>query len=129
MADNHNDKSHPLERRHFSRVDFKHRITLQDQDGFEFEGAFNDVSLRGMLFWCEEWPALGRTLMGTLNLGNVVLRISGKVVSVDRKRGAAIQFFEMDVESFSHLRRLVSLNLGNAELIDKEFFSSLQGKP
>lgn len=112
------------DRRHFSRVSFRHELTMVDESGRRYAGAFNDVSLKGMLFWCENTPPEKSRLEGVLPLGDEELRMKGVVVRVfDQK--AAIRFVEMDVESFSHLRRLVTLNMGDAEQIDKEFFDSL----
>ena len=112
-------------RRHFSRISFNHKITLQSRSGRSYPGAFNDVSLKGMLFWSEPLPQKNEQVSGTLLLGDLELRVQGIVVHSDSNRGAAIYFQDMDVESFSHLRRLISLNMGDSETIDREFFSSL----
>jgi hypothetical protein len=112
------------DRRHFSRVAFRHEITLTGTDGTVYRGAFNDVSLRGMLFWSEVLPPVKTVVDGVMPLGDETLQIRGEVMRVT-SQGAAVRFIEMDVESFSHLRRLVTLNLGDAERIDQEFFTSL----
>ena len=112
-------------RRHFSRVNFNHQLTLKNSAGHTYPGAFNDVSLNGMLFWSDPLPPKDEQLSGSLPLGDMELHIQGVVVHSDPDRGSAIQFQNMDVESFSHLRRLISLNLGDSETIDKEFFSAL----
>ena len=114
------------ERRHFSRVDFKHAITLHvDGDETPYPGGFDDVSLKGMLFYGEALPPEGTMISGLMDLGGVPLLLKGKVLRASEERGAAIVFQEMDVESFTHLRRLVSLNAGDAELIDRELFDSI----
>ncbi len=46
----------PANRRLFSRVDCKHAVTLTGSDGQRYEGYFNNVSLRGMLFVCQDPP-------------------------------------------------------------------------
>lgn len=125
MADSHKDKPSGSERRHFSRVQFRHALTLRNTAGQEFHGAFNDISLKGMLFWCDALPRGEEEVTGTLPLGDDELNIHGKVLWSAPDRGAAIQFLDMDVESFSHLRRLVSLNSGDSERIDQELFESL----
>ncbi|NGZ27973.1 MAG: PilZ domain-containing protein [Magnetococcales bacterium] len=113
------------DRRQFSRVDFRHELIMRDSKGREFKGAFNDISLRGMLFHSDPLPDEGETLSGLLPLGEDAMTISGVVLRASPERGAAVRFENMDVESFSHLRRLVSLNMGDAERIDSEFFHSL----
>ncbi|HIJ85183.1 MAG TPA: PilZ domain-containing protein, partial [Magnetococcales bacterium] len=102
------------ERRNFSRVDFHHEIILTNQDGQVFRGAFSDVSLRGMLFQSNVLPRMKDNIQGNLRLGDIDLVIQGIVVHSSEGRGAAIQFQDLDLESFSHLRRLVSLNLGDS---------------
>lgn len=112
-------------RRRFSRVDFHHELVLKNNKGVDFQGAFSDVSLKGMFFQGDALPAKGDTVFGVLQLGDVSMQVQGVVVHSEKDHGAAILFQDMDVESFSHLRRLVSLNLGDSETIDREFFSSL----
>ncbi|MBF0425909.1 MAG: PilZ domain-containing protein [Magnetococcales bacterium] len=113
------------ERRHFSRVHFQHEITLVGTDGKEYPGAFNDISLKGMLFWSEVLPSPSEVVQGVLPLGEEEMRMRGVVLWSDAQRGAAIRFEEMDVESFSHLRRLVALNADDAAKVDQELFASL----
>ncbi|MBF0137147.1 MAG: PilZ domain-containing protein [Magnetococcus sp. DMHC-1] len=113
------------ERRHFSRVHFQHELVLHSSSGKVYQGAFNDISLKGMLFWCEELPAPDEIVQGVLPLGEDDMHIRGKVLWSSLERGAAIQFEEMDLESFSHLRRLVILNMGDADKVDQELFSSV----
>lgn len=117
--------SHHHDRRRFSRVDFHHAIDLRNAQGTLYHGAFNDISLRGMLFWSDPLPAAGEELHGALPLGEEKMILAGTVVRSDPGSGAAIRFHDLDVESFSHLRRLVSLNMGDADRIDREFFSTL----
>ncbi|MBF0381191.1 MAG: PilZ domain-containing protein [Magnetococcales bacterium] len=112
-------------RRLFSRVQYRHKITLTSEDNQSYPGSFNDISLKGMLFHGEVLPTKGTVLSGNLIIGDVELTIQGEVTNVIKERGAAIKFLEMDVESFTHLRQLVALNMGDAEVIDDEFFSSL----
>ncbi|MBF0284919.1 MAG: PilZ domain-containing protein [Magnetococcales bacterium] len=113
------------DRRHYSRVNFQHELTLRDEHGKLYPGAFTDVSLRGMFFWSEELPPKGAKVRGSMPLGDGEMVVQGEVLRIIPDQGAAIRFVDMDVESFGHLRRLVSLNMGDSERIDQEFFSSL----
>lgn len=113
------------DRRGFSRVHFRRELVLVANDGTNYPGEFSDISLKGMLFWSERLPLKGAFVSGSLPLGSDTLTLGGVVIASDPERGAAIRFQEMDVESFSHLRRLVSLNMGDSDTIDDEFFSSL----
>lgn len=114
------------ERRRFSRVVFAHDLILRTSKGVTYSGSFNDVSLKGMLFWCEgQLPEEDDEVEGIMPLGEDQIVLRGRVVRSFPTKGAAIRFVDMDLESFSHLRRLVSLNMGDAELIDQEFFDSI----
>ncbi|MBF0195303.1 MAG: PilZ domain-containing protein [Magnetococcales bacterium] len=125
MSENESSKDDPSNRRYFSRVDFSHNITLQTESNENISGAFSDISLKGMLFLAEKLPKKGEKVSGTLELGDVNLNIKGEVIASSRQRGAAILFQDLDFDSFAHLRQLLSLNLGDPDKIDKEFFTSL----
>ncbi len=125
MSDGKEQSGFMQNRRHFSRVRFRHEITFQAKDGTRYPGAFDDISLKGMLFHSEPLPSKGTVVRGFFDIGEIRLELTGKVINVSRERGAAVRFQDLDVESFSHLRRLVALNMGDSELIDQEFFSSL----
>ncbi|MEO5364796.1 MAG: PilZ domain-containing protein [Magnetococcus sp. WYHC-3] len=113
------------DRRRFQRVEFFHAIDLKSElSGKVYAGAFNDISLKGMLFHAEELPPRGDVLTGIMTLGESQMRLHGTVVFCS-ERGAALRFDEMDVESFSHLRALVAHNSGDAASIDQEFFDAL----
>ncbi len=47
------------------------------------------------------------------------------MVLVKPGQGVAVQFENMSMDSFTHLRRLVALYKGDSTTIDREFFSSL----
>lgn len=114
------------ERRRFSRVTYFQNLILRNRvTGKVYEGGFNDISLFGMLFLSENLPVQDDEVEGEMKLGDVTLLLRGHVVRADPVKGAAIQFVNMDVESFSHLRRLVALNMGDSERIDQEFFRAL----
>jgi hypothetical protein len=119
------ESSDSQNRRHFSRVAFSHKVILQSDEGVVFSGQFSNISLKGMLFQSDSQPKKGDKLSGILDLGKVKLDITGKVVAVHPERGTAICFQKLEIETFSHLRQLVSLNLGCSETIDEEFFASL----
>ncbi|MBF0263368.1 MAG: PilZ domain-containing protein [Magnetococcales bacterium] len=114
----------PRDRRANSRVDFEDELLLRDEEGRIYRGSFGNISLRGLLFHGNDaLPALGTILSGTLILGTISLPFKGAVIHAMPGRGVAIRFQEMDIECFSHLRRLVSLNLGDSDTIDDEFLA------
>ena len=121
MNQNHSD-----ERRQFSRIDFHHEMILFNvANSSRYNGTFNDISLKGMLFHSTPLPKSGEQLEGRLLLGDIELVIRGVVLWSKEGRGTAVKFQDMDLESFSHLRRLITLNMGDSERIDQELFASL----
>jgi len=79
-----------------------------------------NVSLTGLL--CSSSPHFRKDapclIIFTLDPGTKV-NISGKILRSGPGE-AAIAFTSMDEESFSHLKKLVSYNTGNADIIEKE---------
>jgi hypothetical protein len=125
MSDQKNPDDSASNRRHFSRVDFSHKVILTTELGKTIPGAFSDISLKGMLFLGDTLPKIGDKVSGSLGLGDVSLNIKGEVIASHPERGAAVIFQDLDFDSFAHLRNLLSLNLGDPDQIDQEFFTSL----
>ncbi len=110
------------DRRRFSRVPFAINSTLSI-DGRLFDAKVIDISLRGALVSTpSKWsPHIDEELMLEMQLVNsdVVLLMKTTVV---HGHGAALglKFNQIDIDSLSHLRRLMELNVGDAALIDQE---------
>ncbi len=88
MSDEQNANADKPNRRHFSRVEFSHEVTLKSEQGVAMHGAFSDISLKGMLFQGESLPQVGDKVSGALVLGESSLNISGEVVASNKERGA-----------------------------------------
>ncbi len=79
-----------------------------------------NVSLTGLS--CTASPRFqeGTPCRVTVNLGSgVTIIVQGKIMRAT-PRGAAITFTSMDEDSFRHLKNLVALNAGNADVIERE---------
>ena len=115
----------PDDRRQFSRIAFHTPARLDSTDS-RIDVVVLDISLKGALIRLPAETAL--------NEGAVcVLRIhlddaeSGDLISMDirvahvegSKAGLLCQ--TIDIDSVTHLRRLVELNLGDPILLDREF--------
>lgn len=110
------------ERRRFSRIAF-HRPAELDALGELATGELLDVSLKGALV---EVPAAfggeeGQPCVLTVRLdaGGAVVRMEGQIA---HREGATLglRCTGIDLESIAHLRRIVELNLGDEELLDRE---------
>ena len=110
------------ERRRFSRITF-HRPAELEALGERVSCELLDVSLKGALF---EVPASARARVGQpatltirLDAGDAVIRMLGEVVHREGRQ-VGLRCKEIDIESIAHLRRLVELNLGDEELLERE---------
>jgi hypothetical protein len=105
------------------RVNFVQAAVLHT-NGEAVAARLLDISLMGALVALEapvDVTAGGECSM-TLTLGpDVVLELTGEVVRTeDGGSHLGISWGSMDVDSASHLRRLLELNLGNHELLGQD---------
>jgi hypothetical protein len=82
-----------------------------------------DISLRGALF---EAPHLPRPKVGDacsldipLDTGEARVKMVGQIAHVTGTR-VGIRCTELDLDSAAHLRRLVQLNLGDEDMLQRE---------
>jgi hypothetical protein len=113
------------ERRRFSRISF-HRPAELDTHGERVPCDLLDVSLKGALF---EVPASAGTKVGEtatltirLDAGDAIIRMSGNVAHREGDQ-VGLRCVEIDLDSIAHLRRLVELNLGDEDLLERELSS------
>ncbi len=110
------------ERRQFSRVNFDveaELITTQEHLSVQVL----DLSLKGALLRLPERcvAALGTPCLLKVTLGDKESRISmaGEVTHIEGDR-AGVLCRSIDIESITHLRRLIEINLGDANLVERE---------
>jgi hypothetical protein len=112
------------ERRRFSRIAF-HRPAELEVHGERIPCDLLDVSLKGALF---ELPATAGARVGdaatlTIRLaGDAAIRMSGNLAHREGVQ-VGLRCVEIDLDSISHLRRLVELNLGDEDLLERELSS------
>lgn len=110
------------ERRHFGRIPFGIKILLRTPEETCL-GTLLDIALKGALL---EFPAppetFGMGALGWLKIrleNEVVLEFTVKNVHVDGLQ-VGVRFTEFSLDTLSHLRRLLELNSGDAELVKNE---------
>jgi hypothetical protein len=117
------------ERRQFSRIAFHRPADLDVRDA---QGTCEvlDVSFKGALV---EVPfrfaaAVGQpcTLVIHLDAGDAVIQMEGEIVHREGAQ-AGIRCLGIDLDSMSHLRRLVELNVGDERVLHREL-SALVGR-
>ena len=114
------------ERRAFSRINFDADTTIRQQE-HSWSVVLLDISLKGLLIeepfgWNidEELP-----LKATIRLGNDDDNQIEMAVLFRHQQDKQIGFecSEIDIESISHLRRLIELNQGDPSLLERELAS------
>lgn len=115
------------ERRHFDRIPFGTTVYVR-QERSEWVGSLEDISMRGVL--------VRATLKGVntadlceliIPLGDeLILDFRGEIVHcVGDQTG--FRFVEQDPATFSHLLRLLELNTGNPDRVERELTFLLDG--
>lgn len=114
-------------RRRFTRVSFaaNAKLIIEEQT---FSTDIIDVSLKGALVETQQGQtdklSLGQDakLAFTLTSSTIELIVDVKVQRLD-KHFIGVMFESMDLESAAHLKRLVELNIGGEEMMEREIGS------
>ena len=112
------------DQRHFTRIPFDCDASIYDQDKHYWSTQLLDVSLNGVLVSRpQDWqPSMGdecRLRLKLNNNGTVIDMEQATVAHIHEDRvGFKCEF--IDIESITHLKRLVELNLGDPELVHRE---------
>lgn len=111
-----------MDNRRFSRVLFSGPVQLKNADAV-YTGQLQDLSLKGALLQLDPATALQAgqhfQLQFQLNESGVDLFMD---VTVAHLNGSCVgvRCDKIDIDSASHLRRLLELNLGDADLLSRE---------
>ncbi len=109
------------DRRRFHRINFDAATTITQGDK-RWTAELHDISLKGLLvIRPADWDADPASLFDV----RVDLGADAKVemeVELTRAQGDQLGFVcrHIDLDSISHLRRLVELNLGSEELLERD---------
>jgi c-di-GMP-binding flagellar brake protein YcgR len=113
------------ERRKFHRILFDAPTTVSCASGKTYQTTLIDISLNGALITRpENWEGCPgdeeEEIHITLNLENrTEIRMEAMLVHVEQEV-LGLQCKHIDMDSITHLRRLVELNMGDAELLERE---------
>lgn len=110
------------QRRKYSRVDFDAECSLV-LEGQVFETSLVDISMKGALVerpesW-EHSPGRKCQLLLKLDEGGVTLKMNMEEARIIEGH-LGLVCVSIDIESATHLRRLLELNFGDAELVERE---------
>lgn len=109
------------EQRHFTRIPHDARVDIRSQDR-QWQAILIDISLKGALAAAPDDCPLqsGDTCDLTIHLSeDVHIAMQGHVAHREPGR-LGVQCDHIDVDSISHLRRLLEVNTGNEEMLHRE---------
>ncbi|MFH2131096.1 MAG: PilZ domain-containing protein [bacterium] len=112
------------ERRHFIRVDFQSSISVEIR-GNLYQTELVDISLKGALIQTEKDIVVrdNETCIFELRLDSSTIAIKTDALIVYcYKNQLGLEFQHLDLESMTHLRRLIELNTGDADKVQQELF-------
>jgi len=112
------------EKRLFSRVPFDCDDTMVTAGDSTWQTQLVDICLNGaLLVRPEDWnPAIGSECKVEIRLsgGDATITMMQASVAHCHDDKVGVRSEAMDLDSISHLRRLVELNLGDPELVHRE---------
>lgn len=111
-----------VERRQFSRVIYQVPTEIS-QGQVNVSGSVQDLSLHGLLIQCNEWQQLSHDVpvhvSFTLTNSDINIQLEATIVSTINT-SMRLRIEHLDIDSISHLKRLVELNVGDDELLYRE---------
>jgi hypothetical protein len=109
------------DRRHFQRILFDAPVTLIVADN-ELQTKLVDISLNGALLETTEAFSCSPNDRVDLKIQlgeETFIDMEAEITHIETGR-LGLRCIYIDMESIGHLRRLVELNLGNADLLERE---------
>jgi len=114
------------ERRKYSRIPFEGKVLLTNESGGCWHSILQDLSLKGALIERpDDWdgdPGEHFTLEILFVDSGALIKMDACVAHTTRKR-AGFRIINIDLESVTHLKRLMELNLGDNDLLHRELLS------
>lgn len=119
----------PRERRHFQRIPLDSPVHL-NVDGTSLDCDLVDISLKGALVKAKtDWRGAKGTKVEldiVLNdMDDATIHMSGVVAHVEEGH-VGIQCHQLDLDSATLLRRVVELNLADADLLERELQAMIE---
>ena len=110
------------EQRHFRRIPFDSEVTLKS-DTQQWPCPLVDISLQGALVEIkDQWDGSSsdQLTLEILQSGNEALIHMDVSIRHKKDNCLGMEVKHIDLESISHLKRLVELNLGSSDAINRE---------
>ncbi len=111
-----------LERRKFSRVIYQVPTEIS-QGQVNVSGSVQDLSLHGLLIQCDKLQQLRTDIPVQVSFklenSDINIQLEATIVSTINT-SMRLRIEHLDIDSISHLKRLVELNVGDDELLYRE---------
>ncbi len=117
------------ERRHFSRIEFDGHCSI-NFNRQHYSAHLVDVCLSGALVHIEQEIEISQGQNASVSIELLGASKHIDILATLVKREGDLLHFKLeniDLESSSHLRRLIELNLGDASLVERELHQLAQG--
>ena len=113
------------DKRRFTRIFFSTPVLLEVA-GEQCATSLIDISLKGALVAAnsklDQYLGENCSIKFELQGSDVEIEMIGNIVHMERN-SVGIACEKIDIESVTHLRRLIELNVGNADLLDRDLDS------
>jgi hypothetical protein len=111
-----------INKRRFSRIEFDTEVRLISDRGI-WKSKLIDISLKGLLITVPQvWESdIGDHYITELFADNedTVIRMEVSITHIGERR-VGFKCEHIDLDSISHLRRLLELNIGDTDIINRE---------
>lgn len=116
--------------RKFSRVNFKVDATIKTAER-QFRGDVKDLSMSGMFMLTAERLQMGApvdiSIVLTGTSPEIHVGFTGEVSRID-ENGMGFTFKMMDLDSYTHLKNIITYNIDDAEKVTEEIHLSIDEK-
>ncbi|NVN93099.1 MAG: PilZ domain-containing protein [Desulfuromonadales bacterium] len=116
--------------RKFSRVRFRVSATIKAAER-QFHGNVENLSMNGMLLVTGERLAIGEpveiTILLTGSDPGISVCFNGRVCRVT-ENGLGFTFEKIDLDSYTHLKNIISYNMIDSEKVMEEIYSAMDEK-
>ena len=112
-----------MEKRYFARIPFQTKAIVRSKDATVI-GIVENLSLDGIYLKTPEKLRLNRIvkieLLFTGTSSQLSILLGGKIMRHENT-GMAVQFKDVDMDAFLHLKNLIYYNTGHMEELNEEF--------
>lgn len=112
------------EKRRFNRIFHDADVTISTPDNINLHGNIHDISLKGCLVKLPEppsWLNKGDANQLAISLTEeYTINVDAEIAFHDGEGNIGYKFLNIDIDSITFLRRLVELNLGDTDLLERD---------